>query len=238
LGTVTIQRGHSQDRALREQERKELCILVGTNLVRLSQLEGIDLEMYKGQILPMVLEQVVQCRDVLAQEYLMKVITQVCTDDLHLRTLDPFLSATAKLNPGVNINEIISAMIDRLADYATQEAELEDPEERKRNEDAVTRLAEQVRKIRLQAGGFSDESSDDKDTVAEDTDGVMDGENLRRNLPTNKSRYSVEFLLTSNFLKYFGNNLLGLLRCVPRFRPIKETRFANSGYFGFVGFDM
>ena len=65
----------------------------------------------------------------------MEVITQVFTDDLHLRTLDQFFSATAKLNPSVNVKQIISAMIDRLADYAKREAESEDPEERKRKEE-------------------------------------------------------------------------------------------------------
>ena len=43
--------GHSRDREKRERERQELRILVGTNLVRLSQLEGIDMEMYKKVIL-------------------------------------------------------------------------------------------------------------------------------------------------------------------------------------------
>ena len=152
--------GHSRDKPLREQERRELRILVGTNLVRLSQLEGIDLELYKGQILPMILEQVVQCRDVLAQEYLMEVVTQVFTDDLHLRTLDQYLSATAKLNPGTNVKQIISIMIDRLADYAKREAESEDPEERKRKEEeAAARLAEEVRKMRLRNTGTSAEIS-------------------------------------------------------------------------------
>lgn len=58
-------------------ERKELRILVGTNLVRLSQLEGVDLEMYRRTILPAILEQVVNCKDVIAQEYLMDVVIQV-----------------------------------------------------------------------------------------------------------------------------------------------------------------
>jgi hypothetical protein len=41
----------------------------GSNLVRLSQL--VDLENYK-KILNPLLEQIVQCRDVLAQEYLLE----------------------------------------------------------------------------------------------------------------------------------------------------------------------
>ena len=39
--------GHSRDRERRENERRELRILVGTNLVRLSQLECIDIEKFK-----------------------------------------------------------------------------------------------------------------------------------------------------------------------------------------------
>lgn len=39
--------GHSRDREKRERERQELRILVGTNLVRLSQLEGVNVERYK-----------------------------------------------------------------------------------------------------------------------------------------------------------------------------------------------
>lgn len=44
--------GHSRDKERREKEREELRILVGTNLVRLSQLESITLEKYRkvGQI--------------------------------------------------------------------------------------------------------------------------------------------------------------------------------------------
>ncbi|KAH7884051.1 vacuolar protein sorting-associated protein 35 [Phlebopus sp. FC_14] len=138
--------GHSRDREKREMERRELRILVGTNLVRLSQLDGVDLEMYQRHILPAILEQVVNCKDVIAQEYLMEVVIQVFTDEFHLHTLGPFLSATAQLHPKVNIKLIVIALIDRLAAYAAREAENEDPEETKRQEEAAARrLAERVR---------------------------------------------------------------------------------------------
>ena len=39
--------GHSRDRQQREKERRELQILVGTNLVRLSQLDAVTVPMYK-----------------------------------------------------------------------------------------------------------------------------------------------------------------------------------------------
>ncbi|KAJ9093149.1 hypothetical protein QFC20_007197 [Naganishia adeliensis] len=142
--------GHSREREKRELERKELRILVGTNLVRLSQLEGVDLEMYMNGILPRVLEQIVGCKDVIAQEYLMEVVIQVFTDDFHLHTLGPFLEATAALHPRVNIKQIVIALIDRLAAYAAREADNENPEERQRaEEEAAKRLAERVKGARV-----------------------------------------------------------------------------------------
>ena len=61
--------GHSRERDQRTKERRELQLLVGNNLERLGEL--VDLEHYK-QILRPLLEQVVQCKDVLAQEYLLE----------------------------------------------------------------------------------------------------------------------------------------------------------------------
>jgi vacuolar protein sorting-associated protein 35 len=73
-------------------------------------------------------------------------VIQVFTDEFHLHTLGPFLSATAQLHPKVNIKQIVIALIDRLASYAAREAESEDPEETKRQEEAAARrLAEKVK---------------------------------------------------------------------------------------------
>jgi len=113
--------GHSRDRDRREQERRELRLLVGTNLVRLTELESIDAAIYEKNVLPCVLEQVVNCRDPIAQEYLMECIIQVFPDDFHLRTLNTFLHACGDLHQDVNVKNIIIALIDRLAQYSTRE---------------------------------------------------------------------------------------------------------------------
>ncbi|RKO90980.1 vacuolar protein sorting-associated protein 35 [Blyttiomyces helicus] len=112
--------GHSREREKREQERKELRLLVGSNLVRLSQLEDLDLTMYKSLVLPSILEEIVSCKDIIAQEYLMEVIIQVFQDDFHLRSLDSFLSATAQLQRSVNVKQIVISLIDRFASYAAR----------------------------------------------------------------------------------------------------------------------
>ena len=136
--------GPSRERDMRTKERQELQLLVGSNLVRLSQL--VDLETYKSVILGPLLEQVVQCRDVLAQEYLLEVMTQVFPDEFHLHTLDQLLAATARLNPHVNIKAIVIGLMDRLSAYAQREAEVSAPEDRqKQEEESVTALVEKLK---------------------------------------------------------------------------------------------
>ncbi|WFC99956.1 retromer complex subunit Vps35 [Malassezia yamatoensis] len=135
--------GHSRDREKREMDRRELRILVGTNLVRLSQLEGVTLEIYQETILPAVLEQVVNCKDVIAQEYLMEVIIQVFPDDFHLYTLSMILSACARLHPKVNVKQIVIALINRLAAYAAREAENDAPEQVQKLEARAKQILEE-----------------------------------------------------------------------------------------------
>jgi vacuolar protein sorting-associated protein 35 len=89
--------GLVRDKEKREKERSELRDLVGKNLHVLSQLEGVDLEMYREVVLPRVLEQVVNCKDELAQYYLMDCIIQVFPDDFHLQTLETLLGACPQL---------------------------------------------------------------------------------------------------------------------------------------------
>jgi len=113
--------GHSRERERREKERMELRILVGTNLVRLSQLEMVDVNMFGRLVLPGILEQVVSCRDAIAQEYLMECIIQVFPDEFHLACLTSFLEACAELQPAVNVKNIVIGLIDRLAAFATRE---------------------------------------------------------------------------------------------------------------------
>eukprot|EP00052_Salpingoeca_macrocollata_P007729 m.61840 g.61840 ORF g.61840 m.61840 type:complete len:791 (+) comp16225_c1_seq1:53-2425(+) len=113
--------GHSRDRQRREQERKELRLLVGTNLVRISALEALTVDKYKNLILPAVLEQVISCKDPIAQEYLLEAVIQVFPDDFHLQTLDTFLGTCSSLAAEVRVKDIIIAMIDRLVKFSQQE---------------------------------------------------------------------------------------------------------------------
>lgn len=88
---MQYQRTHAKSK--REKQRRELKVLVGTNLRRLSDLEGINVEYYKTGVLPRILEQVISCKDAIAQDYLMEIIIQVFPSEFHLATLEQFLSA-------------------------------------------------------------------------------------------------------------------------------------------------
>ncbi|GAB7323664.1 hypothetical protein MBLNU13_g07142t1 [Cladosporium sp. NU13] len=205
--------GHSREREQRTKERQELQLLVGSNLVRLSQL--VDLESYKNVILHPLLEQVVQCRDVLAQEYLLEVVTQVFPDEFHLHTLDQFLSATARLNPHVNVKSIVIGLMDRLSAYAAREAETEGTENKQANEqEAVTALLEKLKVTKENAqasspkpaengqgangeNGETTEESTSTETPAETpstevTDGQTNGETKKsRGIPDNIKLFEI-----------------------------------------------
>ncbi|CCK69226.1 retromer subunit VPS35 KNAG_0C01130 [Huiozyma naganishii CBS 8797] len=121
--------GPLKERDLRTKERKELQILVGSQLLRLSQViesEEADQEenftVYCEKILPGILEQMVQSRDVICQEYLFDIVCQVFPDNYHLETVEQLLQATAQMNPQVSLHKIIATLVQRLIDYVEREA--------------------------------------------------------------------------------------------------------------------
>ncbi|XP_022145309.1 vacuolar protein sorting-associated protein 35A [Momordica charantia] len=116
--------GPARDKEKREKERSELRDLVGKNLHILSQVEGVDLDMYKDIVLPRVLEQVVNCKDEIAQFYLMECIIQVFPDEYHLQTLDVLLGACPQLQPSVDIKTVLSQLMERLSNYAASSSEM------------------------------------------------------------------------------------------------------------------
>eukprot|EP00004_Rigifila_ramosa_P005226 TRINITY_DN1569_c0_g1_i1.p1 TRINITY_DN1569_c0_g1~~TRINITY_DN1569_c0_g1_i1.p1 ORF type:complete len:786 (+),score=230.87 TRINITY_DN1569_c0_g1_i1:37-2394(+) len=110
--------GPVRDREKRERERQDLRILVGTNLVRISQLESVTVSIYSKEVLPKLLDQVINCKDQIAQQYLMESIIQVFPDEFHLSTLESLLEGTTQLQNGVDVKDIYVSLIDRLANFA------------------------------------------------------------------------------------------------------------------------
>lgn len=96
------------------------------------------------------------------------VITQVFPDEFHLHTLDQFLSATARLNPNVNVKAIVIGIMDRLANYASREAASESPEEKQKKEvEAAARMLENI-KLSKDAPPPVDKENGPPKTLADD----------------------------------------------------------------------
>lgn len=192
--------GHSREREKRTKERKELQILVGSNLVRLSQLDGIDKEYYRTSILPAILEQVVQCRDVIAQEYLLDVVSQVFPDEFHLYTLDLFLNATADLNPGASVKKIILALVNRLAEYSAREAENESnvPKE----VDEADEVAEKLEKTEIEESKEKDdtETAELTEEPAEEATKPSKPVAVKRGVPVNIDLFDIFWSLVAKLL--------------------------------------
>ncbi|CUV05637.1 unnamed protein product [Cryptosporidium hominis] len=112
--------GTPKDKLRRERERHDLRILVGANLVRISHLEGLTQQLYIQEILPKLLNVVLSCEDVLAQQYLLDCIIQVFSDENHLKTLELLLSACMKTLPGVDLKPILTNLMNRLSNYLSQ----------------------------------------------------------------------------------------------------------------------
>jgi vacuolar protein sorting-associated protein 35 len=110
----------------RERERNELRILVGTNLVRLSQLECVTSKIYGEIILPQILDHIVVCGDPLSQAYLMDCLVQVFPDEYHIETLPILLNVCPRLRDKVNIRTILQGLMDRLANYLAEEELLDE----------------------------------------------------------------------------------------------------------------
>jgi len=116
---VRMQHGQGlvRDPARREEERRELNVLVCKNLNRLSSLDGLTIGVYRGEVLPSILDQVTQCQDQIAQSFLMDSLIQAISDEYHLRTLDMLFDACNGLEASVDVHSIVISLIRRLTKY-------------------------------------------------------------------------------------------------------------------------
>jgi vacuolar protein sorting-associated protein 35 len=114
--------GPVSERQKREKERSELRILVGKSLERLSNLEGVTLDLYRTIVLPKTLDVIVKSNDMMAQQYLMECIIQVFPDEFHLATLDTFLSSALDLHADVDLRAIFTSLMDRLSQFTQRRA--------------------------------------------------------------------------------------------------------------------
>ena len=102
---------------VRDYYRADLKVLIGINIERLSQLEGLNIYDYTHIILPQLLQEVVQCKDTLSQQYIIDCILAVFPSEYHYYTLSIFLQACGQLKSKVNMRVIVDLLITRISQY-------------------------------------------------------------------------------------------------------------------------
>ena len=108
------------ERLLREKERNELRILVGENIVRLSSMDGLDLDLYQMEILPKIVEILLESKDQLSQQYLMECIIHAFPDEYNIQCMKLILETMSKLTQGVDVISLYIALMDKLAKFVKE----------------------------------------------------------------------------------------------------------------------
>ena len=105
------------EKVVREKERVELRILVGENIVRLSSLDGLKLDMYRTDILPKLIKIILNSKDSLSQQYIMECIIHAFPDEFNIQCMDTILNTLTELNQSVDVISLFIALMDKLAKY-------------------------------------------------------------------------------------------------------------------------
>lgn len=118
--------GLLKERIHHVKDREDIRTLIGEQLLDLGKVIGNDIELYKNDNLPILLQHIIQCNDVLSQTYLFDVMLQVFPVSFHLDTLNVLLNSTMSLHHDVSINEVVMLLIERINSKVTDNIQLED----------------------------------------------------------------------------------------------------------------
>ena len=62
-------------------------MLIGENLMRISSLEGVNINIYKEYVLPRMLSLLKQSKDAMSQQYILDCMIQGFPEEFHINTL-------------------------------------------------------------------------------------------------------------------------------------------------------
>ena len=105
------------EKMLRDKERVELKILVGESINRLSSLEGLTIDIYEKDVLPKLIQIILESNDVLSQQYLMECIIHAFSDSYNIKCIELILNTLSRLLPGVDIKGLFISLMEKLAKF-------------------------------------------------------------------------------------------------------------------------
>ena len=128
LGTDVL----GNEKILRDKERVELKILVGESINRLSSLDGLTLELYEKEVLPKLIQIIIESNDILSQQYLMECIIHAFSDSYNIKCIELILNTLSRLSPGVDIKGLFISLMEKLAKFITDNSGEDATEEDKK----------------------------------------------------------------------------------------------------------
>lgn len=107
----------SNNRKKNLKEKMDVKMLVGSILVRMSQLEGMTVQYYIEKCLPQLLFYISNINDVLIQQYIFESVVQVFSDECHINSLEILLNAIVKINKSIDYRSILITLLKRLRSF-------------------------------------------------------------------------------------------------------------------------
>ena len=128
LGTDVL----GNEKILRDKERVELKILVGESINRLSSLDGLTIELYEKEVLPKLIQIIIESNDILSQQYLMECIIHAFSDSYNIKCIELILNTLSRLSLGVDIKGLFISLMEKLAKFITDNSGEDATEEDKK----------------------------------------------------------------------------------------------------------
>ena len=105
------------EKAKREKERDELKILIGESMNKLSSLENLNIDLYEQNVLPKLLNIIINSKDKLCQQYLMECIIHAFPDSFNVKCIEKLLDIILDLEKGVDIGTIFISLMQKLGNF-------------------------------------------------------------------------------------------------------------------------
>ena len=119
------------EKIMRDKERIELKIIVGESINRLSSLEGLTIDIYEKDVLPKLVQIILESNDVLSQQYLIECIIHAFSDSYNISCIELILNTLSRLLPGVDIKGLFISLMEKLAKFISLNSGEEATEEDK-----------------------------------------------------------------------------------------------------------
>ena len=126
------------EKFIRDKERVELKILVGESINRLSSLDGLTIDIYEKDVLPKLIQIILESNDILSQQYLMECIIHAFSDSYNIKCIELILNTLSRLLPGVDIKGLFISLMEKLAKFISDNSGEDASEEDKKLVSAAT----------------------------------------------------------------------------------------------------